>query len=179
MRFFGSVASYFMHFLRSFVLYLTVVIGGITLFLIVTPLFGYLSYSDRPGSGWFGAFPALGWHAFWANTWHMLDYGLAFAWFFAFPATLCAAVIVLFDRVCRLRVVTRIVGGTLAGLVAGYWMLIILVGTLPLAQRCRSLRHSNSAVAKSTETTRHPCWAAAADWMPRPQPRSSRRRPGG
>jgi len=32
--------------------YLVIVVGGTTLFLILSPLSGYLPYSDRPGPGW-------------------------------------------------------------------------------------------------------------------------------
>jgi hypothetical protein len=42
-----------LRFLKAVALYLATVVGGVTLFLIFAPLFGYLPYSDRPGPGWF------------------------------------------------------------------------------------------------------------------------------
>jgi hypothetical protein len=114
-----------LRFLRAFVLYLGIVIGGITLFLMLAPLVGYLPYSDRPGSGWFGVFPALGWQAFWGNAWRMLEMGVGFARLFVRPAMILAVVMLLFERLCHQRTVVRVLGGTLGGLIAGYFMLAI------------------------------------------------------
>ena len=125
MHFLRLSASYVTRFLLLFVLYLAVVIGAVTLFLIVTPLFGYLPYSDRPGPGWFGTFPALGWRAFWVHTQRMLGYGLVFIQPFTSAAAYYAMAVLLFERLCHRSGVVRIVGGVVGGLIAGCWMLII------------------------------------------------------
>ena len=112
-----------LRFLGSVGLYLAVVIGGVTLFLILAPLFGYLPYSDRPGPGWFASFPALGWLQFWSNAWAMLNYGLFLGVLFIILSMIGVLVIRGIEHVIRRPVIVRALAATVAALVAGYWML--------------------------------------------------------
>jgi hypothetical protein len=112
-----------LRFLKSLALYLATVAGGVTLFLIAAPLFGYLPYSDRPGPGWFGQFPALGWGEFWANAWEMLGYGLFLAVLFVIPGALGLLLARGVERLVRHRRVQRALAAVVGALAAGWWML--------------------------------------------------------
>ena len=118
-----TVARLFWDLVKSTALYLAVVAGGLTVFLIVSPLFGYLPYSDRPGPGWFSRFPGIGWTDFWDNAWHMLGFGL----FIALLIAIGGAVSVLFVRaVERTRApvwLLRSAGGLMTAVVTGYFTL--------------------------------------------------------
>ena len=61
-------------------LYVLIVIGGVVAFLCVAPVFGYLGYSDRPGPGWFGRFPAITWPEFLENGRFMFGWARLFIW---------------------------------------------------------------------------------------------------
>jgi hypothetical protein len=108
---------------RSVLVYLAVVVGGSTLFLIVAPVFGYLPYSDRPGAGWFGSFPAIGWGDFWSNTLSMLEFGLFFGILFLLAGLICVLSVRGLERFVRNPLLVRVIGGVLSALVSGYWML--------------------------------------------------------
>jgi len=110
-------------FLRSTSLFLLIVGGGVTLFLIFAPLFGYLPYSDRPGPGWYGRFPAMGWSEFWLNAWGMLGYGLFLAIVFPIPGAVGVLLIRGFECVVRNRTARRATATLIAALAAGWWML--------------------------------------------------------
>jgi len=74
-------------------LYVLVVIGGTIAFLCLAPVFGYLGYSDRPGPGWFGHFPAITWPEFVENAQFMFGWAKLFVWqslFFGFLIVLLA-----------------------------------------------------------------------------------------
>lgn len=71
---------------RTVLAYVGVVAGGLTVFLTLTPLLGYLAYSDRPGPGWFGRFPAMGWGEFWNHAWNMMSIGSFIAVLYVVPA---------------------------------------------------------------------------------------------
>ena len=78
---------YLLNFVLSVGLYVLVVIGGTVAFLCVAPVFGYLGYSDRPGPGWFGRFPAITWPEFVENARFMFGWAELFVWqslFFGF-----------------------------------------------------------------------------------------------
>ena len=115
--------SVLLRFLKSLALYLATVAGGVTLFLIVAPLFGYLAYSDRPGPGWFGAFPALSWNQFWANAGGMLGYGVFLGILFLIPGAVAVLIIGGIERFVRHQVLVRVLAAVVAALGAGYWML--------------------------------------------------------
>jgi hypothetical protein len=110
-------------YLKSVAKYLGVVVGGITLFLILAPVVGYLPYSDRPGPGWHGSFPALSLREFVSNTGAMLEYGLFLAMLFVIPGA--AAVLVLrgIERLVRRHAWRRTWGACVGALFAGYWMM--------------------------------------------------------
>ena len=65
---------------KSVGLYVLVVIGGTVAFLSLAPVVGYLPYSDRPGPGWHGRFPAISWAEFVENVKFMLDWASLFIW---------------------------------------------------------------------------------------------------
>ena len=103
--------------------YLLLVVGGSTLFLVAAPLFGYLPYSDRPGTGWFGRFPAVGFGELAAHAWHMLGFGLFFGVIFVIPAALCVGGVRLLERYSGRPGLVRAVGAALGALTSGYWMM--------------------------------------------------------
>ena len=110
-------------FTRSLALFLLVVVGGVTLFLILAPLFGYLPYSDRPGPGWYGRFPAMGWSEFWANGWNMLSLGIFLGIVFPVPGAAGMLLIRAFECVVRNRTARRSAATLIAALAAGFWMI--------------------------------------------------------
>jgi hypothetical protein len=67
-------------FVLSVGLYVLVVVGGTVAFLCLAPVFGYLGYSDRPGPGWYGRFPAITWAEFVENARLMFGWAKLFVW---------------------------------------------------------------------------------------------------
>ena len=110
-------------FFRSLALFLLVVVGGVTLFLILAPLFGYLPYSDRPGPGWYGRFPAMGWSEFRASSWDMLGFGLFLGIVFPVPGAAGVLLIRAFECAVRNRTARRGAATLIAALAAGWWIL--------------------------------------------------------
>ena len=108
---------------RSTALYLAVVVGGLTTFLILSPLAGYLPYSDRPGAGWFGRFPAIGWTEFWSNTWQMLGFGAFIALLIAIGGMVSVVCIRAIERARAPLWTVRAVGGLITGVITGYFVL--------------------------------------------------------
>jgi len=111
--------------LKSIDLYILVVVGGSLCFLSLAPLFGYLPYSDRPGPGWFGRFPAIGWTDFW----HGVDFILGWA-LLLLPYAIVAGLIVfalarLLERVKTPRIVVAVICALLAGFMSGYIVLAL------------------------------------------------------
>ncbi|HEX6912753.1 MAG TPA: hypothetical protein VF142_20265 [Longimicrobium sp.] len=99
--------------------YLGVVVGGTTGFLALAPLFGYLAYSDRPGPGWYGRFPAMGWAEFVRNAGDVMSIGAFFVTLFVLPALVVAAVAGPSSRPPASR---RVAGGAAGMLLSGWWM---------------------------------------------------------
>jgi hypothetical protein len=110
-----------LRFLRAFALYLVIVIGGLTLFLIVIPLVGYVLYGDRPGPGWYGVMPTFSWHGIQET----LGFSQVFARLFAFPTAIITALVLLFERICDNQAVTRIIGGVLGAIAAAFVMYVM------------------------------------------------------
>ena len=100
-----------------------VLAGGVSVFLIIAPVFGYLAYSDRPGPGWFGSFPAISFSEFVANAAAMIPNGLFLAILLLLPALLCALTV----RVAELFPIplraVQVIGGLAGGVIGAYWML--------------------------------------------------------
>ena len=108
--------------LRSTLIYELITFGGLTLFLILAPLFGYLPYSDRPGPGWYGRFPALGWSEFWSSAGKMISIGAFFAVIALQFAVPCALFIVAADRFVHRRLLLYSAGVLLCAAVTFYLM---------------------------------------------------------
>ena len=109
--------------LRSIGLYVLLVVGGSLCFLSLAPVFGYLPYSDRPGPGWIGKFPAIGW----ADFWHSVDFLLGWALMLV-PYAMVAGLIVfaltrLLERFKTPRVVVAIIAALISGFASGYIVL--------------------------------------------------------
>ena len=155
-----AVLRFLWDWIQATALYLLIVAGGLTLFLILAPLAGYLPYSDRPGPGWHGQFPALGWREFWSNAWSMLGYGAFTALLIAIGGALCALLIRGAERLGAPVLAVRIGGGLVTALVTAWfvmgagwyialglpgWVLSILLGLA--AGSCILPRGRRSAVA--------------------------------
>ena len=109
--------------LRSVGLYVLLVVGGSFLFLSLSPVFGYLPYSDRPGPGWIGKFPAIGW----ADFWHAVDFLSSWV-LLLIPYAIVAGAIVftvarLLERFRAPRIVVAIVAAVLAALASEHVVL--------------------------------------------------------
>lgn len=110
-------------FAKSVALYLGIVAGGLTVFLIFAPLFGYLPYSDRPGPGWFGSFPALGWTEFWSNALGMAGFGLFIAILIALGGAIVVGIIRLTERFHAPILAVRVGGAALSAVVTAYFVM--------------------------------------------------------
>jgi hypothetical protein len=121
--FLRTVARLLWDLLSSTALYLAVVAGGLTIFLSLAPLVGYLPYSDRPGAGWIGRYPAMGWTDFWRNSWQMLSYGVFIAVLLAIGGVVCVVSIRATERLRAPNWILRAVGGLLSAVITGYFVL--------------------------------------------------------
>jgi hypothetical protein len=99
--------------LKVYALYVGIVVGGTGLVMFLADSLGYLSYSDRPGSGWYGLHPHLS----------VSDAGFILG-FIAFTAVLSVlsiavpAVMLLTVAMRRCHVHRAIVGFVVAPLIA-------------------------------------------------------------
>ena len=109
--------------LKGTLVYLLVVAGGLTAFLIVSPLFGYLAYSDRPGPGWFGKFPAVSWSEFWANAWSLVPTGAFIAMLIATGGAFCVLLIRTMEHDGASLLAVRVIGGLVTTLVTAFFVL--------------------------------------------------------
>ena len=122
-----SVARWFLRrILKTFAQYALVVVGGLTAFMILSPIVGYLPYSDRPGPGWHAFFPAFTL----TELWHLTVYMTGFASFVLWAAVLYITPVIVLTRVVerfgvRLGVV-RAVGATAMGVMT--WWIVCGVG---------------------------------------------------
>ena len=108
-------------FVKSVALYLAAVIGGLTLFLVLAPLFGFLS-DDPPTLDSDRSFPAMGWAEFWDNFARMVEVGLFLVTILVVPGVLCVLAIRGLERVTSSSLVVRLGGSLIAALLTGYWM---------------------------------------------------------
>jgi len=125
--------------LRMEGLYLLIVVGGTLSFLVLAPVFGYLPYSDRPGPGWFGKFPALSWAEF------RNEVGFQFGWsILLLPyAAGCGLILFVVVRVLEQfrapHIAVSVIAALLSGLVSGYvvagigWYIAIAAAPVYLA----------------------------------------------
>ena len=108
---------------KSVVLYLLVVIGGTVAFLCFAPVFGYLPYSDRPGPGWYGRFPAISWGEFIGEVQFMLAWTELFIW----PSIVCGLILFFLARGLELvrtpRIAVAIVCSLISVFFTGYLIL--------------------------------------------------------
>ena len=105
-------------FVKSVALYLAIVIGGLTLFLVLAPLFGLLS-DNEPAMR---SFPAIGWAEFWDNFGRMVEVGLFLVTVLVLPGVLCVLAIRGLERVTASAFVVRFGGSLISALATGYWM---------------------------------------------------------
>ena len=106
--------------LKFVALYLLIVVGGLFVFLCLTPLIGYLPYSDRPGAGWKIKPLTIGWSDFW--------HGAQFMWEWLqllLPNALVVGVLLflgarLLERARTPRVLAAILSALPAGFMTGY-----------------------------------------------------------
>ena len=126
---------FFLDLVKTVGLYLLVVIGGTVAFLSLAPVFGYLPYSDRPGPGWYGRFPAISWAEFIETVWYMLDWAKLFIW----QSSFCALLIFLLARGLELvrtpRIAVAIVCAVVSVFFTGFLILAagwyIAIGAAP------------------------------------------------
>jgi hypothetical protein len=116
-------------------LYVLIVIGGTIAFLCIAPVFGYLGYSDRPGPGWFGRFPAIGWSEFRENAVFMLQWATLFLWHSLFFGLLIVLLARGLELVRTPRIAVAIACALVSVFLTGYLMLaagwIIALGPVP------------------------------------------------
>jgi len=105
---------------RGTALYLAVVAGGITVFLIFAPLFGYVPYKDGPGPN--GAAPKAGWVAVYAYAPRVLSFGAFLALLIAVGGLLSVGLIRLAERMHAPAPLVRVGGGLLTALITAYFV---------------------------------------------------------
>jgi hypothetical protein len=86
---------------KRFGQYVLMVIGGVSVFMTLALVVGYLPYSDRPGPGWYGWFEGAAIEDLWHNMPYVLGFATLAAWtalFYVLP------VVVLMRLLARARV---------------------------------------------------------------------------
>lgn len=106
---------------RTVLAYVGVVAGGLTLFLMLTPLFGYLAYSDRPGPGWLGRFPAMGWGEIWRHAGSMISIGAFIAILYVIPGLFLLGLVRLAESRGAPPRRVRAGAAVVSAAFAGYW----------------------------------------------------------
>ena len=109
--------------LRSVGLYVLLIVGGSFVFLTLAPVFGYLPYSDRPGPGWIGKFPAIGWADFWHTAQNMFGWALLLVPYAIVAGLIIFSVARLLERFRTPRIAVALVAAVLAGLVSEHIVL--------------------------------------------------------
>jgi hypothetical protein len=109
--------------LKTVGLYLVVVVGGVLSFLSLAPVFGYLPYSDRPGPGWFGRFPAVSWAEFWRGASFHFGWSVLLLPYAAISGLMLLLVVRVLERFRTPRVLVAVVGALFGGFVSGYIVL--------------------------------------------------------
>ena len=109
--------KFFLDLFKSVGLYLIVVVGGTVAFLSLAPVVGYVPYSDRPGTGWFGRFPAISWAEFIGNLRFMVGWARLFVW----HAVILAVLIFLLARSLELVRAPRLVVAIICAVVSAFF----------------------------------------------------------
>lgn len=107
----------FLRFLYDVARYLALVVGGITLFLIFAPLFGYVPYSDGNASS-----PKAGWGGVYAYAPRVLSFGAFLALLIAVGGILSVGLIRLAERMHAPVLVIRVGGGLLTAIITAYFV---------------------------------------------------------
>lgn len=94
-----------------------IILGGLFLYMIFTISIGYIPYSDRPGSGWYDKDFGI--------SWNEISAVLGFIIFLGIYIISSLAIVYLLFRLLRLigynRVVFKILGGLVIGILSSYW----------------------------------------------------------
>jgi hypothetical protein len=121
---------------KSLGLYLLVVVGGTVAFLSVAPVVGYLPYSDRPGPGWFGSFPAVNWLEFVENFRFMLGWAMLLAPYAVVAGLIIFSLARALEFVRTPRLIVALVCAVISACFSGYLVLAfgwyIAIDTLPV-----------------------------------------------
>ena len=105
---------------KSVLLYLLFIVGGVLCFLSVAPVFGYAPYGDRPGPGWYGPFPATTWPSFWEGILFLSSWATLLLPYATAVGLLLYGVTRLLERVRLHRMVVAIIVAVLSGFASGY-----------------------------------------------------------
>ena len=108
---------------KSVGLYVLIVVGGTLTFLSVAPVVGYLPYSDRPGPGWYGRFPAISWGEFVEHVRFMVDWTSLFIWQAMFLALLIFLLARGLELVRTPRLVVAVICAVVSAFLTGYLVL--------------------------------------------------------
>lgn len=100
--------------------YLLIVVGGTILFLILSPVVGYVPYSDRPGPGWHGKPFEITWEGFVGNARDMFGFGIFLSLYAIFIATILYAVVCLLGRFHVHKTVVITITAILSGFLSSY-----------------------------------------------------------
>jgi len=107
-------------FLKIIGKYLLLVVGGTTLFLILSPVAGYVPYSDRPGPGWHGKPFEITWRGFLGNAGDMLGFGIFLSLYAVFSAAILYILVRLLEKFCVHKVAVAAISAILSGLLSSY-----------------------------------------------------------
>ena len=117
-RFLSVVLDY----LRNAVVFVLASTGVAALAVIILPLFGYMSFGDRPGPGWYGLPRQITWDGILS----LVEYALALPVFGAIPALIYFVVPFASVRLLQLTRLPRWIGQAVGGLLCGGVALLVL-----------------------------------------------------
>lgn len=100
--------------------YLLIVVGGTILFLILSPVAGYVPYSDRPGPGWHGNPFEITWEDFTGNARYMFGFSIFLSMYAIFNAVILYAVVRLLEKFHVHKTIVAIIGAVFSGFLSSY-----------------------------------------------------------
>jgi len=109
---------------KRFGQYVLIVIGGVSVFMTLALVVGYLPFSDRPGPGWYGWFEG----AAIEDLWRIMPYVLGFATFAAWLAVFYILPVVLLMRLLAHARVRQWLLGVLGALVTAILTFSVVAG---------------------------------------------------